>query len=48
MVWVIGYEKSLGSDHPSTLRTINSSANLLSKQGNLGEAKALYDESSPK
>ena len=38
-----GYEKALGPDHTSTLSTVGNLANLLSGQGKLDEAQAMYD-----
>ena len=38
-----GYERTLGADHPSTLRTVNNLAVVLDQQGKLDEAKAMYE-----
>ena len=38
-----GYEKALGPDHPSTLRTVSNLADLLKCQGKLNEAQAMFD-----
>ncbi|KAJ5640322.1 uncharacterized protein N7484_008184 [Penicillium longicatenatum] len=37
-----GYEKALGQDHTSTLRTVNNLGNLYSEQGKLDEAEQMY------
>ena len=38
-----GQEKTLGSDHPDTLVTVNNLANLLAQQGKLDEAKVMFE-----
>jgi tetratricopeptide (TPR) repeat protein len=37
-----GYEKALGPDHPSTLRTVNNLGNLYCAQGEIVEAEQMY------
>ena len=38
-----GYEKALGAEHPSTLRTFHNLGLLYANQGRLAEAEAMYD-----
>ena len=39
---LVGCEKALGTDHTSTLRTVNNLGNLYSNQGKLKEAEEMY------
>ncbi|KAL6249467.1 hypothetical protein RBB50_003320 [Rhinocladiella similis] len=40
---LVGYEKVLGPDHASTLRTVNNLSRLYNGQGKLKEAKKMYE-----
>ena len=38
-----GFERTLGADHPETLRTVNNLADLLNKAGDAAAAAALRE-----
>ena len=40
---LVGYQKTLGAEYPSTLTIVRNPGNLYADQGRLGDAKRMYD-----